>query len=99
MAVLQAEAQVLGLGPNALRGDFRAGTTLQALAAQRSITEAQFQTQLVADVKPILDQDVHQGTITSTQEQNVLRRLGRVVPNWSHVGGARQQPSPSPTGP
>jgi membrane-bound lytic murein transglycosylase B len=97
VAVLEAEAQVLGLQPKELRADFRAGTTVQALAAQRSITEAQFQTQLTADVKPLLDQDVQQGTITSTQEQSVLRRLGRVIPNWAHVGAARQQPSPTPT--
>ena len=97
-AVLQAEAQVLGVQPKDLRAEFRAGTTLQALAAQKGLGEAQFQTQLVAGVRPLLDQDVQQGTITSAQEQNVLRRLGKAVPNWDHVGGARQQPSPIPPG-
>ena len=98
VAVLEAEAQVLGVQPADLRADFRAGTTVQALAARKSLDEAQFQTQLVADVRPLLDQDVQRGTITSTQEQNVLRRLGEVVPNWDRVGAAHRQPSPSPTG-
>src|SRR5438093_6137408 len=42
-AVLEAEAQVLGVQPKELRADFRAGTTLQALAAQKSISEPQFE--------------------------------------------------------
>jgi hypothetical protein len=93
-AVLQAEAQVLGIQPTELRADFKAGTTVQTLAAQKNISQAQFQAQLAADLKPILDQDVQQATITSTQEQLVLRRVGRVIPNWNHVG---RQPAPSPT--
>jgi membrane-bound lytic murein transglycosylase B len=93
-AVLQAEAQVLGIQPNELRADFKAGTTVQTLAAQKNISQAQFQAQLAADLEPILDQDVQQATITSTQEQIVLRRVGKVVPNWDHVG---RQPGPSPT--
>jgi membrane-bound lytic murein transglycosylase B len=96
LALLQAEAQVLGIQPQQLRADFRAGTTVQTLAAQKSISEADFQTQLLADVKPLLDQGVRQGTITSTQEQSVLRRLGKVIPNWSQVGAPRR-PSPTPT--
>jgi hypothetical protein len=96
-AVLQAEAQVLGIQPKELRTDFRSGTTLQTLAAQKNMSEAQFQTRLTADLKPILDQDVQQGTITSTQEQLVLTRVATVVPNWDHVAAPRQQPSQSPT--
>ena len=96
-AVLEAEAQVLGIQPRELRSDFKAGTTLQSLAAQKNISEAQFKAQLAADLKPILDQDVQQGTITSAQEQAVLRRVAAVVPNWDHVGAARQHPAQSPT--
>ena len=96
VAVLDAEAQVLGIQPAQLKADFRTGTTVQTLAAQKNITEAQFQAQLGADLKPTLDQDVQQGSITSAQEQLALRRVGRVIPNWDHVGAARQ-PTQSPT--
>jgi membrane-bound lytic murein transglycosylase B len=95
-AVLEAEAQVLGIQPKELRADFKAGTTVQALAAQKNISQAQFQTQLTTDLKPILDRDVQQATITSTQEQFVLRRVGQVIPNWDHVG-RQAPPSPTPT--
>ena len=97
LAVLEAEAQVLGIQPKELRTAFRAGTTLQTLAAQKSISEPQFEAQLTADLKPVLDRDVQQGTITATEEQLVLRRVATVVPNWDHVGAARPQPSASPT--
>jgi hypothetical protein len=96
VAVLEAEAQVLVIQPKELRADFKAGTTVQALAAQKNISQAQFQTQLAADLKPILDQDVQQATITSTQEQLVLRRVGKVIPNWDHIG-RQATPSPTPT--
>ena len=97
LAVLDAEAQVLGIQPAQLRADFRAGTTVQTLAARNGIAETQFEAQLTADLKPILDLDVQQGSITSAQEQLVLRRVGRVIPNWDHVGAARQQPTQSPS--
>ena len=35
--------------------------------------------------------------VRHAQEQLVLRRVGRVIPNWDHVGAARQQPTQSPS--
>lgn len=96
-AVLQAEAQVLGLQPTELRADIRSGTAVQTLASQKNLTEAQFQTQLTADVKPLLDQDLRQGTISSAQEQSTLTRLGKRIPHWKPGPTARAKPSPSPT--
>ncbi|MBO0687632.1 MAG: hypothetical protein J2P45_31170 [Candidatus Dormibacteraeota bacterium] len=96
-AVLQAEAQVVGLQPKQLRAAIRSGTTLQTLASQKNLTEAQFQAQLTADVKPLLDQDLQQGTISSAQEQSTLTRLGKRVPNWNRATAAGPKPSPSPT--
>ncbi|MBO0687505.1 MAG: hypothetical protein J2P45_30510 [Candidatus Dormibacteraeota bacterium] len=96
-AVLQAEAQVLGLQPKQLRAAIRSGTTLQTLASQQNLTESQFQAQLSVDLKPLLDQDLQQGTISSAQEQSTLNRLGRRIPNWNRTPAAGAKPSPSPT--
>jgi membrane-bound lytic murein transglycosylase B len=95
-AVLEAETQVLGVQPQQLRSELRSGTTLQALAGQRGLDESQFASQLAADVRPLLDWDVQQGTITASQEQAVLARLARTVPNWDRTPAAIS-PSPTPT--
>jgi len=95
-AVLEAEAQVLGVQPQQLRSELRSGTTLQALAGQRGLDEPQFASQLAAAAKPLLDKDVQQGTMTASQEQAALARLGRTVPNWDRAPAATR-PSPTPT--
>jgi hypothetical protein len=97
-AALNAEAQVLGISLKQLDADFKAGTTVQQLAAAKGLTQSQFQTQFQTALKTLLDQEVTAGTVDQTQETQALRRLSAAVPNWSQVGGtARKAPSPTPT--
>jgi len=94
-AMLDAEAQVLGLQPAQLTADLRKGIPVEQLAAGKGLDQAQFQAQFLQALKPLLDQDVTAGTLTSTEEQKALRRLTTAVPNWSQARPARAA-SPSP---
>lgn len=95
-ALLEAEAQVLGISPKELARDLAQGTTLQQLAGQKGLSQAQFQTQLVQAAKPLLDQDVQAGTLTAAQEQQALQRLSQGVPNWNVARQAPKQASSQP---
>jgi hypothetical protein len=96
-ATAQAEAQVLGSTPKQLAADLRSGHTLQQLATARSLSQDQFRTQLVAALKPLLDQEVTAGTLTAAQEQRALQRLATAIPNWTTTPGAgKASPSPTP---
>lgn len=99
-ALVIAEAQVLGITPQALVKDLKDGSTIQALATQKGLSEAQFASQLNQDVKPLLDQQVQAGTLTSAQEQRLVTRYATMVPNWTTVPKAKQaQPQPAPSPP
>jgi hypothetical protein len=93
-AMLQAEAQVLAIDRKTLATDLKQGATVQQLATQAGISQSQFQAKLIQDVKPLLDQDVNQGTLTSAQEQTTMSRLSRSIPHWNQA--ARPRPSQSP---
>lgn len=98
-AALQAEAQVLGVSLKQLDADFKAGRTVQQLAAAKGLSQDQFRAQFQQALKAQLDQAVASGTLTSTQEQRALTRLDAAIPNWSQVGkgAAAARPSPTPT--
>jgi hypothetical protein len=96
-AVVQAEAQALGVQPKELQKDLHQGLTLHQVADQKGVSQADFQSRFEADLKTILDQDVKQGTLTAQQEQQALTRLGRRGPAWDAVPGKRAQASPSPS--
>jgi uncharacterized protein YidB (DUF937 family) len=95
-AVLQGEAQILGITSRQLSADLKQGTTVQQLAAQKGISQQQFQAQLVQDVQPLLDREVGAGTLTQAQEQQALKRLGKTIPNWT-AAPKKAQPSTSPS--
>lgn len=96
-AVIQAEAQVLGLKPVDLARSMRQGMTVHQLAAQRGIGQADFDARFATAVSAILDQYVQQGQLTSQQKQQALQRLDTHVPNWDAVPARLQAPpSPSP---
>jgi len=96
-AALQAEAQVLGISLKELDADFKAGKTVQALATAKGLSQDQFRTQFQQALKPMLDQAVTNGTLTSAQEQRAITRLGAAIPNWSQVGQGQQAARPSPS--
>jgi hypothetical protein len=95
-AVVQAEAEVLGLRPAQLDTALRQGTTVHQLASQRGLTQAVFNLRFQSTVTTILDQDVQQGVLTQQQEQAALGRLAGGPPNWDAAVAARVRPTPSP---
>src|SRR5262245_19998871 len=95
-AVLQGEAQILGITVKDLGADLKQGTTVQQLATQKGISQQQFEAQLVQTVQPMLDKEVGAGTLTQAQEQQELKRLGRTIPNWT-APVKKAQPSATPT--
>jgi len=96
-AVLQAEAQSLGVQPRDLMKDLRQGMSLHQVADRQGVSQADFQARFQKNVAALLDQDVQQGSLTQQQEQQALKRLSTRGPSWDAVPGRRAQPSPSPS--
>jgi membrane-bound lytic murein transglycosylase B len=95
-AALESEAQVLGVSQKDLNADFKAGKTVQQLAAAKGLSADQFRTQFHQALQALLDKAVAAGTLTADQEQKALTRLDAAIPNWSQIG-AVNKPSPTPT--
>jgi hypothetical protein len=98
MAILQAEAGILGITVKQLNADLKQGTPVQQLAGARGLDESQFSAQLVNAVTPLLDKDVTDGTLTAAQEQSALKKLGKTVPHWT-LPARKAAPSPAPPSP
>jgi hypothetical protein len=84
-ALMTAAASALGITPQQLRTDLAAGMTLSQIAAAEkpAVTEDQFRTKLIANIKPLLDQAVTDQKLTSAQEQQILQRLQTgPIPFW-----------------
>ncbi|HLZ95244.1 MAG TPA: hypothetical protein VKT20_07960 [Candidatus Dormibacteraeota bacterium] len=83
--LLAAAASALGITPQTLRTDLMNGQTLSQIAAAQNppVTEDQFRTKLIANLKPLLDQAVTDGKLTSAQEQQILTLLQTgPIPFW-----------------
>ena len=84
-ALMTAAASALGITPQQLRTDLASGMTLSQIAAAQkpAVTEDQFRTKLIAAIKPLLDAQVANQRLTSTQEQQILQRLQTgPIPFW-----------------
>ena len=84
--LLTAAASALGVSETQLKADLAAGKTLSQIAAAKSppVTEAQFRTNLIAKLKPLLDAAVTNKKLTATQEQTILDRLQTApIPYWN----------------
>ncbi len=98
--LITAAASALGISDTQLKTDLASGMTLSQIAAAQTppVTEAQFRTRLIAQLKPLLDQAVTSGKLSSTQEQTILQRLQTgPIPFWSTP--LRRQPAPAPANP
>jgi hypothetical protein len=85
-AVIEAEADVLGITPHALVKDLRAGQKVGDLARHRGITEEQFETKLMADPRPRLEALVDRGVITRDQADRLLDRISKGhIPFWNGI--------------
>jgi DNA-binding phage protein len=82
-AVFESEADVLGITPKTLREDLRKGQKVSDLARDKGITKEQFETKLIASVKPRLETLVDRKVITQAQADKVVDRISKgYVPFW-----------------
>jgi hypothetical protein len=84
--LLSAAASALGISDAQLKTDLASGMSLSQIAAAQKppVTEAQFRTNLIAKLKPLLDTAVTNKQLTATQEQAILQHLQTgPIPYWS----------------
>jgi hypothetical protein len=82
-AIFESEADVLGITPKTLRQDLRKGQKVSDLAKDKGMTKEQFETKLIASVKPRLSQLVDHKVITQAQADKVIDRISKgYVPFW-----------------
>ncbi|HYL09040.1 MAG TPA: hypothetical protein VEU76_10845 [Candidatus Udaeobacter sp.] len=85
-AVVESEADVLGITPKALVTDLRAGQKVSDLARDKGMTQEQFETKLVANLKPRLETLVDKKVITQAQADKVLDRISKGhIPFWNGI--------------
>ena len=82
-ALLESEADVLGITPKTLRADLRKGQKVSDLARDKGMTKEQFETKLIASVKPRLAALVDHKVITQAQADKVIDRISKgYIPFW-----------------
>lgn len=85
-AVIEGEADVLGIQPQTLVRDLRAGQKVSDLARDKGMTQEQFETKLLANLKPRLEALVDKKVITQAQADKVLDRISKGhIPFWNGV--------------
>ena len=85
-AIIESEADVLGIKPETLVKDLRAGQKVSDLARDKGMTKEQFETKLVANLKPRLEVLVDHKVITQAQADKLLDRISKGhVPFWDGV--------------
>jgi hypothetical protein len=83
LAVFESEADVLGITPKTLRQDLRKGQKVADLAKDKGMTKEQFETKLIAGVRPRLAVLVDHKVITQAQADKVIDRISKgYVPFW-----------------
>lgn len=94
---ITASAAALGISESQLKTDLAAGQSLSQVAAAQHVSEADFRTKLIANLKPILDKAVADKKLTSQQETLILQRLQTgPLPLWTNVP-RHQKPTTAPT--
>jgi hypothetical protein len=84
LAVFEAEADVLGITPKALRTDLKQGQKISDLARDKGMTKEQFAAKLVVSVKPRLKQLVDHKVITQAQADKVIDSITKGhIPFWN----------------
>lgn len=95
---MAAAASALGISQTQLQSDLKSGQSLSQVAAAQHVSEADFRTKLIANLKPALDQAVKDGKITSAQEQALVNRLqSGPLPLWDRAEHRRPKAGASPT--
>jgi len=97
--VLSAAASALGISDAQLKTDLASGMSLSQIAAAQKppVTEAQFRTNLIAKLKPLLDTAVTNKQLTATQEQAILQHLQTgAIPYWNKASKPKTTAPASP---
>jgi hypothetical protein len=95
-AVFESEADVLGITPKTLREDLRKGQKVSDLARDKGMTKEQFETKLIASVKPRLAALVDHKVITQAQADKVIDRISKgYVPFWDGLHRAAAPAAPT----
>jgi hypothetical protein len=84
--MVSAAASVLGVSETQLKTDIAAGKSLSEIAGAKNppVTEAEFRTNLITKLKPLLDTAVTNKKLTTTQAQAILQRLQTgPIPMWN----------------
>jgi membrane-bound lytic murein transglycosylase B len=85
-AVFESEADVLGITPQTLRADLRKGQKVSDLARDKGMTQEQFETKLIAVVRPRLETMVDHKVITQAQADKAIDRISKGhIPFWNGI--------------
>ena len=85
-AVLEAEADALGIPEGTLISDLKKGQKVSDLANDRHMTKDQFAAKLVANLKPRLEQLVDHKQITQARADRILDRISKGhIPFWDGI--------------
>lgn len=85
-AVIESEADVLGIKPAMLVKDLRAGQKVSDLARDKGMTKEQFAARLAVNLKPRLETLVDHKVITQAQADKLLDRVAHdYVPFWDGI--------------
>lgn len=85
-AVIESEADVLGITPQTLIKDLKEGQKVSDLAKDKGMTKEQFETRLVASLRPRLEVLVDKKVITQAQADKLIDRINKGhVPFWDGI--------------
>src|SRR5215467_3204627 len=85
-AILEAEADVLGIPEGTLVSDLKKGQKVSDLANDRHMTKEQFAAKLAANLKPRLEQLVDHKQITQARADRILDRISKGdIPFWNGI--------------
>jgi hypothetical protein len=85
-AVVESEADVLGIKPEELRKDLKDGQKVSDLAKAKGMTEDQFAARLAVNLKPRLEALVDHKQITQARADRILDRIAKGhVPFWNGI--------------
>jgi hypothetical protein len=81
-----ASAAALGISEAQLKTDLASGQSLSQVATAQKVSEADFRTKLINNLKPTLDKAVTDKKLTADQEKAIVSRLQTgPLPLWSKV--------------
>ena len=82
-AVIESEADVLGISPQTLVKDLRDGQKVSDLAKDKGMTKEQFADKLIANLRPRLEKLVDAKVITQAQADKAIDRISKGhIPFW-----------------